>query len=415
MIRKFITVIATCGGIFLIGAAVMALLVANKPRNHEKPEEIAPPSVFVQTVKSAPVRLKVHATGEVRPVNEIELTAQVSGKIVKASKAFRNGGAFDKGELLVKIEDSDYRFAVTRAEARVAQTAEALNREQAESALALKDWTDLGNPANAASPLTLRKPQLAQAKADHDAAVADLDIAKLNLARTSVRAPFTGRVRTRSVGEGQYINVGSQLASVFSTEAAEVRLPLTDANFGRLALPLAYTETAAHSGPDVTLSAMVGGTERHWRGRIVRTDGAIDPGTRQISVFAHVDDPYGAGADNGAPLAVGLFVDAEIVGEELPSAIVAPRIAVHGENTAYVVDADNVVHERTLTIADSGNDDVIVTAGLSDGERIVVSPLRGARDGDKVTPIDKAEQDQKRPESVGATTEARATPDATNQ
>ena len=70
-------------------------------------------------------------------------------------------------------------------------------------------------------------------------------------------------------------------------------------------------------GSPVILSATIGGEEHQWGARVARTDGAIDPATRQISAIAVVDDPYGAGADDGAPLAIGLYVNARIEGKPL--------------------------------------------------------------------------------------------------
>ena len=124
------------------------------------------------------------------------------------------------------------------------------------------------------------------------------------------------------------------------------------------------------------------------RGRIARTDGAIDPATRQISAIAVVDDPYGEGADGGTPLAVGLFVDARIEGRPYPGAFVLPRSALYGADVIYVIMEDDTLDQRTVQVVASSRDTVTIASGVNNGERIATSPLRGAGNGDTVLPTD---------------------------
>ena len=387
MIRKIITVLGTVG-ILVGGVALVTLMGSLRPKIEPNEIELAPPAVFYSVAHSAPARLVVTAQGEVKPRTDINLTAEVSGRIVKTSKEFVVGGAFEEGDLLVKIEDADYRVAVTGAKARVAQAEESLKREEAESALARKDYDALGRSGDP-SALTLRKPQLAQARAMSDAAKADYDAALLNLKRTEIRAPFKGRVRERIAGEGQFISPGAAIGRIFSTDIAEIALPMTDLDLARLSVPLAFVETEENPGPGVTLSAVVAGEEHHWQARIARTEGAIDPRTRQVDVIAVVDDPYGAGSDNGAPLAIGLFVNARIEGKMIENAITLPRAALYGRHTVYVINDDDTITEKKVAVVSSDRDTITIAGGVADGARVIASPLRGAKDGDKVTPTER--------------------------
>jgi RND family efflux transporter MFP subunit len=324
----------------------------------------------------------------VRPRTDINLTAEVSGRIVRTSDAFVAGGAFKKGELLVKIEDADYRVAVAAAKARMAQSEEFLRREEAESELAQKDYEALGR-AGDASDLTLRKPQLAQARAAFDAAKADYNGALLNLQRTELRAPFDGRVRERLAGEGQFIAPGAAIGRIFATDVAEVRLPLADSDLAKLGISLAFSETPESPGPKVTLSATLAGEYHEWVARVARTDGAFDPGTRQVGAIAVVEDPYGNGSSGGAPLAAGLFVDAVIEGRALERGVVLPRTALFGRSTVYVIGKEDRINAREVVVLAADKDTITIAGGLESGERVVTSPLRGAREGDKVTPTDR--------------------------
>ncbi len=385
MIRKLITILGTLG-IFAGGIAVIALMGAARPKIENEEPTITPPSVFFTVAKSEAITLVVEAQGEVRPRTDIVLTAQIAGRVVSTSDDFVNGGAFQEKDLLLKIEDADYRVAVTSAKARVAQAQEALRREEAESNLAARDYEELGL-GDDPSELTLRLPQLAQARANYDAARADLSAAELNLSRTRVKAPFKGRVRERIAGPGQYVAPGSQLGRIFSTDVAEIRLPLTDSDLAKLGLPIAFVETEESPGPEVMLSSVIAGQPQEWTGRIVRTDGAIDPATRQISAIAVVDDPYGAGANDGVPLTMGLFVDAKIEGKPYSDAIVLPRTALYGRDQVFVINDDNTLDERRVSVVTSARDTVTIAQGVSPGERVATSPLRGAGDGDSVQPL----------------------------
>lgn len=386
MIRKFFTLFGTIG-IIVGGVLLIGILGQMRPELEREAPEIAPPTVFYQVAEAQSVTLDVTAQGEVRPRTDINLTAQVSGRVVATSDAFVNGGAFEEGDLLIKIEDADYRAAAAASKARLAQAEQALRIEEAEAALARQDYADLGNDSPA-SELTLRVPQLAQARANFEASQADYAAALLNLERTAIRAPFPGRVRERIAGVGQFVSPGAQLGRIFSTDVAEIRLPLTDNDLAKLGLPLDFSETEDQPGPPVSMSAFIAGANHTWTGRIARTQGAIDAATRQVFAIAVVDDPYGKGSDDGTPLAMGLFVDAVIRGKPYDDAIVVPRSALYGRDTVYIVASDNTLQRRTVNIVASDRDTITVASGITPGERIVTSPLRGSDDGDEVSPTD---------------------------
>ncbi|MBL4620444.1 MAG: efflux RND transporter periplasmic adaptor subunit [Marinicaulis sp.] len=413
MFRKFFTLIGTVG-IVVGGVALIMLMGSLRPDIEPSQPDIVPPTVFYQIAQPQSVTLDVSAQGEVRPRTDISLTAQVAGRVIKTSDKFVNGGAFEKDDLLIKIEDADYRASTAAAKARVAQALEGLRREEAEAALARRDYVDLGRD-EVASELTLRVPQLAQARANYEASQAEHRAAQLNLERTEIRAPFQGRVRERIAGVGQYVSPGAQLGRIFSTDVAEIRLPLTDNDLAKLGLSLAFVETEENPGPPVRLSAMIAGQQHEWQARIARTDGAIDPATRQISAIAVVDDPYGEGADNGTPLIMGLFVNASIEGQPYENAFVLPRSALYGRDVIYVIASDDTLQQRTVGVVSSDRDTITIASGIEPGDRIVTSPLRGAGDGDKVSPTDPSvikpvanDDDESAPSEYSATPVANA-------
>ncbi len=386
MIRK----LKFIGGLFGLAfafAALIVLLGSLRPEVESQEPTSEAPIAFVQEVEFGPMNLSVRTQGEVAPRREIQLSAQIAGQIESVSPSFANGGIFKEGETLLAIEDADYRLAVTRARANVAQSEQQLAVEEAEGALAARDFEELSGAAAGqdASVLTLRKPQLAAARANLDAAEADLEDALLALRRTKITAPFNGRIRSINANVGQYVSPGQNLGQVFSSDIAEVRLPLTDEDLAKLQLPFAFQATG-EDAPMVRLTARAAGAEREWIGRIARVDAAIDATTRQISAIAEVVDPYGAGADEGFPLAFGLFVSAEIMGPTIDYGTVIPYVSLQRDGSVFVVDEnDQLLSKMPVIIAQTG-EGYVATGGIEPGDRLVVSPITSS-DGDPVRPL----------------------------
>lgn len=359
----------------IIGALVLGLVTmsAMRPKPQQAEQVVRGLAVFVEQAEPATVRLSVKTQGEVRPRREIDLIPQVAGKVTYLAENFVAGGFFNEGDVLLRIEDADYRLAVTRASAEVARAQRALDREQAEAEIARRDWEELGE--GEASALTLREPQLAEARAALAAARAQLQDAQLQLGRTELTAPFTGRVREKAVDVGQYVTPGQRLGRVFSTDVVEVRVPLTDAELALLDLPVAFQASDGESGPVVRISGDLAGRRHEWAGHIARTDSAIDTQSRTLFAFVEVEDPYGAGSDDGAPLAVGLFIDAEIEGREVDGAVTLPRSALRGHDEVYVAKLDGTLDIRTAAVVTSDREKVVFSSGLEPGEYVVTSPI----------------------------------------
>jgi RND family efflux transporter MFP subunit len=363
--------------IFILLTAFIGLSLMKAGQKKPEVSKRRDPTLAVMAVPAYEdtVVLDVTVQGQTRPRTEVDMSPQVGGKIVYVSPNFVAGGQFRRGEVLLRIEEADFKVAVLRAEAAVARAEQLVVREKAEGAIAAEDWKDLGRGGEP-SALTLRKPQLAEAEAGLKSAQADLDNAKLQLSRTNVTAPFSGRIRTRFADIGQFVGPGTRLAQVFATDAVEIPLSLNDADLTRLDLPL---NMGAHNKApklDVELSAVISGKRRRWYGQIVRTDGVFDPQTRTFSAIAEVRDPFGKGAsEDGFPLPPGLFVDAEITGKTLENAIVIPRDSLRPEDKVYVVDDKGEAQSRDTEVLDTNAERAIIKGGVEAGELVIISPL----------------------------------------
>jgi len=367
--------------IILIGSFFAFIISVSSPKPQKGIELPKPTPVFYEVITKKDISLKILTNGEVKPLNEINLISQVSGQIVEAADEFVDGGIIKAGSPLVWIDDRDYKLAVISAESRVAQASKLLEREIAESELAKNDWEELG--LGEASPLTLRIPQLKEAEAAEKAALADLEKAKLNLERTVVKLPFQGIIRQKKTGVGQFVGTGSILATAFSTEEVLIALPLTDTELSYLGLPLAYEEKRPFSGPKVNFYSLVSNKNSEWVGRIVRTAGSIDPLTRLVYVYAEVINPY----QQSPPLAIGMFVDAVIEGKTIKNGFLVPNSAINNNSNIYVINTNDNLEVRKIEVLGTENDYVIIKGEISEGERVVVSPLNNAKDGMALKPI----------------------------
>lgn len=385
---RLIAIIAPIAIVLVLGVGGVIAVTAMKPEPEKNDEPRAALNVFAEPVKTGALTITVEAQGEVRPKREIIVAPQIAGRVTYVSPDFVDGGFIKRGQVLVRVEPADYELAVVRARSVVASAEQGLAREIAEAELAQKDLDDLGLAD--ASPLARREPQLAEARAALEAAKAQLAEAELSLGRTAVVAPFDGRVRERMADIGQFVSPGQSLGNIFATDVVEVALPLKDADLGQLGLPIAFLATPQNPGPRVEFSAVVGGQPRTWTGEVVRTGAAINSQTRQINVFAELKDPYGTGADDGAPMAPGLFVNARIEGAKLDNVLIAPRASLRGDNRLFIGDAKNgKLSIRPVDVAYSDRTGAYLRSGVEPGELAITSPIQAAFDGMSITVLER--------------------------
>ena len=372
---------------FVIPAAIVlaclfggyALLATSPKLEPSRPEPLAT-TVRVLDVRPQPVQLKVNSQGTVAPNIESELIPEVSGRVEWISPALVNGGYFEAGQVLLRLEDKDNRAKVERANA-------ALTRSRAEHEHAryeyqrLKSLEDRRLASRSQMENALRAFRVSQATLQ-DAEV-NFEQASRDLDRTEITAPFTGLVRREAVDIGQFVSRGSAIATLYATDQVEVRLPIADRQLAYLNVPVgARGELPLLQQPDVVLSAEYAGRQLSWRGKIVRTEAQIDTASRMVHVIARVTNE-----DQATPLSVGLFVKAEIEGLKVDDVVVLPRIAMRNDNQVLVVDEDNRLRFRDIDPLRLYQDDMFVRGGLVAGERVCVSPLQTAVDGMPVNPV----------------------------
>ncbi|MGW8221173.1 MAG: efflux RND transporter periplasmic adaptor subunit [Syntrophobacteria bacterium] len=365
--------------LIVMGVVGLLVLTASKPEMKKRKPPAPVPVVRTIKTNSGPQTVSIQGEGTARPLREINLVPEVGGKVVYASPALVNGGVFKEGDTLLQIDPVDYELAVTLAEAKVKDAESRLELAEEEALAAVEEWRllypDSSSEDSKPSALVAKEPQLAAAQARLEADKADLRKALLHLARTKLKAPFSGRVGEEKVDVGQYVSPGQSLGTLYSTEAAEIVVPLEGGDLFWFDVP-AFTSTDGRGAPAV-VRASIAGRELSWPGKVVRTEGRLDERTRMIHVIVRVDKPYA----RKPPLVFGLFVTVEIEGRKIENAAIIPRGALHQGNVVWVLDQESRLRFRTVEIARIQGDEVLVTKGLEDGATVIITPLKAVTDG----------------------------------
>ena len=366
--RKFVVI----PGILIVALAIAVAMSQFAPEPEKRKERKLDLLVDIYPLELSTEQFRVRSQGTVRPKTETILSAEVSGSIVDMSPKFVAGGVFAANEVLLRIDPSDYRVAVSRSEALVKQ-----RQIEFDGAKKLRSQ---GYRAES---------EYASAAAALAAAEAEYESAKRNLERTFIRLPYEGMVLAKEADLGQYVNPGTRLGVTFATDVAEVRLPLTDQDLAFVDLPGAteISGSGSAAGPVVRLTATRKGREEAWDAQIVRSEGVVDERSRVTYAVAEVRDPYRLHND-GTPLPVGTFVAAEIVGIDSIAAIRIPRTALRGSDQVLVVTEDDKIDIRAVDIAYSDQTFVYVTGGVEPGERITMTAIEAPTDGMSVRTAD---------------------------
>ena len=374
--------------ILLIAFLVITGMFSSKPEAQRWGGARPAPSVGVDvadlSIQDYPVWIDSYGT--TKPLTETVLVADVNGKVVEVSPNIRTGKRFSKGEVLVQLDDRDFVVEVDIAAAAAAEAEVRYLQELAESELAAQQWNKPPE-TEAAQLLSLRKPQVAAAKASLRAANARLERAKLNLDRTTIRAPFDGKVLEQMVDVGQVINPSQSIAEIYSIEAVEVRLPVKVADLAYLSID--DNSDNMDNLPRVVLSGELGNQTYEWTGKIVRSEGAFDPATRMLYLVAQIDKPF-TSTDQRPAVRIGQFMRAKVQGDTLENVFVIPRRAVSQDFVVAVVDEGLLKKRRVQPLwTDAGS--VVVSAGMPSSQDltansadVISSSIQNLRNTDKL-------------------------------
>lgn len=363
--------------VLLLGFATAALLIISGPAIEPQASRSIAPLVRVVEANPNSHRFSVNTQGTVVPRTESELVPEVDGRVIKMSPALVSGGFFSQNDVLLEIDPLDYEVALEQARANLARAQSELNNER-KNHVRQMDLINRGAISDAEIDNSSNRVTVAEAILRET--TARLARAERDLARTRIVAPYDGRVRSERVDLGQFVRRGEAIGTLYAVDYAEVRLPIPNVELAFLDLPLSVPGNDLQQTVPVTLRTDFAGVAQSWQGNIVRTEGELDPATRMVHVVASVANPYDP-SENRVPLAVGLFVEAEIHGREVAGVSVLPRSALRGDDRVLLVDDNDQLLFRQVQVLRLADDKVYVGDGLVSGERVCISPLQSSTEG----------------------------------
>ncbi len=397
LMMKAIIPLAILGG----GIAVVYIMVETAPQPQKAPHHRRARLVTVVEAERTAHPLRVEASGKVLAAREVTLNPQVAGEVIEVSPALEPGGHFESGQLIVRVESTDYELAEKMRQAELTQMEARRVMEQASQDVAKREYDILGESLNDdEKALVLREPQLTAASADVSAARAMLEDARLDLQRTTVSAPFDAQVVEKFVDLGTRLTIQTPIVRLVGTDTYWIDLKVEQSNLRWIKFP----EGDKPGSVVMIRHPKIWGPDAYREGHVIRLLPDLDSEGSMARVLVAVDDPLGLKPENAsAPkLLVGQYIQAEIEGTILDDMVVVDRSLLRNGDFVWIMNAENMLVVRAVDIAYRGLEDALVRGGLEDGERIVITDIATVAEGMELR-LDGDEEDS--PKSAEAVTE----------
>lgn len=356
-------------GVLTVGLLVNVILsnTGTVPQVRAAGPAAAKVEIVQPTIGDAQIRLEETGTVQVR--NSIELSPQISGRVISANPALASGGHFRSGEILFQIDDSDYISSVERAEADLAATMADLQVEQAEADIARREWA-LVNPGEPISDIVAREPQLARAKSAVRSAEAALASAQLDLKRVVFSLPFDGRILSTSIEIGQNLVAGQSYGRAYNPNSIEVSVPIN-----ATALQGLSPETGASAtvrAQQLRLNTSSNRSDTIYTASVSRADAELDSLTRLGRLTLTFNEPV--------PLLPGEFVEVEIAGPTVRNVYTFPERALQENRVVWVIKDGRLASRRPeLIYANNGE---VISLPFDSADGIVLTALSDPQEGD---------------------------------
>ncbi len=408
-------------------------LLATGPQAKKKPFVKKLSVVETLPLKEQSYSVTIRASGVVKAGIQTSLVTEVSGRIVSVSDNFLEGSYFNKGQTLLTIDSANYdnALAITKSDVVANQAAlvqineeektlrRLLQLSQKNLAIGSKElkrtrslWAKKLIARNMLDKEQQSFNQLQQkvedlqgrlngfasrkgvTQAKIKAALTRVTQERLNLSKTTLKAPYSGRVLSKQVDAGQFVNKGSVLGKIYATDFVTVDLPLSLAKYQLLDMPEAFqNQTTEGIFPHVVFKDS--SLKNIWQGKIVRTSAALDTDSRQLKVIAKIDSPFKASSQVVAPIKIGQYINAEIQGKTFNHVFVLPAGVVR-QNKEILLLKDNKVHITPVEVLwNSSNQSVIRSKESISGDQVIVTALSQATEGMRVITLQQQQKNER--------------------
>lgn len=336
--------------------------------------------VDVTGVERGTFQPSVRAMGTVEPSQDVMLAPRVGGEIRAISDAFMPGGTVRRGDVLLRLDPSDYENVIAQRRSALSQAQADLNIELGRQTVALRDFELLGESlAPDDSSLVLRQPQLEAARSRVESARAALEQAELDLERTVIRAPFDAHILTRNVNVGSQVAAGEPIGRLVGLDTYWVVATVPQSQLRWLRFP----DQGSTTPSEVRIRNRTAWNDDEYRtGTLYRLVGALESETRMARVIVDVEDPMAVEPNHAdaPPLMIGSFVEALIEARPLEGVFRVDRNHVRENDTVWVME-DGVLAIRSVDIVFRDAVYAYIEAGLNDDDQIVTTNLATVVEG----------------------------------
>lgn len=368
-----------CVIILLAGGAATMIIFSTEPtaKRSGATKETAM-LVDVVGVEQGTFNPTIRAMGTVIPSQDIDLSPRVSGEIIERSSSFAPGGYVEKGEVLLRIDPTDYKNALQQQKSELEQVRADLDLEMGRQEAAKREYQLYGDSLSDKSrALVLRKPQLKSVRARIEAAKAAVEQARLNLERTTIRAPFDAHILSRNANVGSQVAPGENLGRLVGRDSywVEATVPLSKLRW------LNFSDEG--TGSEVRIRNRTAWQEGVYRtGYLEQLVGTLEDETRMARVLITVPDPLAYRNENMdlPPLMIGSFVEASIKAKELNNVIRLSRDFIRQNETVWTME-DGKLRIEEVDILFQDAEYAYIDSGLNPQDQVVTTNLATVADG----------------------------------
>ena len=355
--------------IFIVGMAfgLMKFLIAQKEKPVKQAPVVAKRLVKAEKVKYKTIISPVFATGRIASVNEIDIIAEASGKILKSNISLKKGAEFSKGDVLFTIYPDEAILAIKAKKSKflnsLANLLPDIKIDYPEYDIQFKEFftsIDVNKKLPNFPEFKSEKLEIFLASrnvlSDYYGILKD----ELQLSRHTVVAPFKGTYSDVYLEAGAYTNMGGRVAHAIQTDVLELELPLEkqDAEWVKI-------------GDKVKVASA--SRNNNWQGKVVRKSRFVDQNTQSLGVFIRINN------SKEKPVLVGEYLKATLPGRSVRNVMEAPRNAVFNSNEVFVV-KEGSLQKKIINVI-KVNEKTLIFDGLKEGEMMVMQPLINVLEG----------------------------------
>lgn len=358
-------------GVIFVTLFAVNYLKSTKPKTTRRPPEAIKGIVNAVQVKKEDVLLQVEGLGYIKPASEIVLKSETLGKIVFLNENIVPGYFLKQGDLIAKIDDSDYKTTLLQKKANYEKALADLEIEKGSQEVARKEL-NLARSLNildnsSESALVLRQPYLKKALSAVKLAEAEVELAKNNLSKTSIYAPFDMIITEKYVSEGSYVSNQSQILK--GSYQHEV--------WGEISIPynmIKFLDIENQTKKDVLISVANDNSQTSFKGKFNKIIPEIEQNGLMAKVLVTIKDPY---LVKNKPLLIGTKVKAIFSGVKLKNIHKLNNNLIRDNNKIYISD-NSTLKIKDIHIVYQDENYTYVDSGITDNSLIITSTLSNA-------------------------------------